>query len=146
MSGRGRLALLVVVAFFAAIVGVVVGRLVVSPPQPAGHELHHLLHEELDLDAGQRRGLDALEIRFEAQRRALEYEIRADNSRLAEAIEAEHANGPRVTAAVDASHRALGRLQKATLAHVFAMRRLLRPDQTAKFDRAIMRALTDERR
>ena len=117
-----------------------------QPPQPAGHELHYLLHGELALDAGQRRGLDALELRFEAQRRALEYEIRADNSRLAEAIEAEHGNGPRVTAAVDASHEALGRLQKVTLAHVFAMRGLLRGDQTAKFDRAIMRALTDERR
>ncbi len=147
MSGSGRIVSLVAIAFLAAVLGVLVGRIVMPSPRPvAGHELHHLLHDEIDLDATQLRQLDALELRFEAQRRTLEYEIRADNSRLAEAIEAEHASGPRVTAAVDASHEALGRLQKATLAHVFAMRALLRPDQLPKFDRAIVKALTDERR
>lgn len=40
----------------------------------------------------------------------------------------------------------MGELQKETLAHLFAMRRLLRPDQAAQFDRAIMKALTEEAR
>ena len=61
----------------------------------------------------------------------------------AEAIEAEHGNGPRVAAAVDQSHAAMGELQKATLAHIFAMRQLLRPDQTSQFDDAVVKALTD---
>ena len=87
-----------------------------------------------------------LEQRFAVQRRALELELRADNARLAEAIEAEHGNGPRVAAAVDRSHAAMGELQKATLAHIFAMRQLLRPDQTAQFDRAVVKALTDDAR
>lgn len=38
--------------------------------------------------------------------------------------------GPRVAAAVDRSHAAMGELQKATLAHIFDMRQLLRPGQT----------------
>ena len=59
-----------------------------------------------------------------------------------QAIAAERDDGPRVAAAVDASHRTMGALQKATLAHVFAMRRLMRPDQTAAFDRVVVRALT----
>lgn len=76
-------------------------------------------------------------------RRALELELRADNARLAEAIEAEHGDGPQVQAAVDRSHQVMGELQKATLAHVFAMRALLHPDQAAKFDQLIVRKLTD---
>jgi hypothetical protein len=37
---------------------------------------------------------------------------------------------------------AMGELQKATLRHVFAMRAVLRPDQAARFDAAISKALT----
>ena len=66
--------------------------------------------------------------------------------RLAEAIEAEHSYGPKVAAAVDRSHEAMGRLQKETLSHIFAMRQLLRPDQAARFDAAVTKALTDEGR
>ena len=59
-------------------------------------------------------------------------------------MEAEHGNGPRVTAAVDHSHAVLGQLQKVTLAHIFAMRQLLHPDQTGPFDRAVVKALTED--
>ena len=37
----------------------------------------------------------------------------------------------------------MGELQKATLAHIFAMRQLLRADQTPQFDAAVVKALTD---
>ena len=131
--------------FLAAIGGVFVGRLLFPAPVPPGAELHDVLHHKLTLDAGQQARLQLLEQRFAVQRRALELDLRADNARLAEAMEAEHGNGPRVTAAVDRSHTVLGELQKATLAHIFAMRQLLRPDQTAPFDKAVVRALTDDR-
>jgi hypothetical protein len=104
------------------------------------------LHHKLALDANQQARLDVLEQRFAVQRRAYELELRADNARLAEAIEAEHGNGPRVTAAVDQSHAVMGELQKATLEHIFAMRQLLRPDQTGQFDQAMVKALTDDAR
>jgi nickel and cobalt resistance protein CnrR len=68
--------------------------------------------------------------------------MRADNARLAAAIEAEHGYGPQVAAAVNASHMAMGALQKETLAHIFAMRQLLRPDQAARFDEAVAGSLT----
>ncbi len=58
----------------------------------------------------------------------------------------EHGIGPGVTAAVDASHRAMGALQKETLAHIFAMRAVLRPDQQAVSDRAVVHALTPDAR
>ena len=146
MSARARLILCVIAAFVAAIGGVFVGRALLPAPAQPGAELHDVLHHRLALDANQEARLKELEQRFAVERRALELELRADNARLAEAIEAEHGNGPRVAAAVDRSHAAMGELQKATLAHIFAMRQLLRPDQTAQFDRAVVKALTDDAR
>jgi Spy/CpxP family protein refolding chaperone len=143
MNAR-RLALIAVLTFVAAIAGVVVGRMLVAPtPQPAA-ELHAVLHDQLSLDAGQEQRLHALEEAFAMRRHALEREMRAENARLAEAIAAEHGNGPRVAAAVDASHGTMGALQKETLSHIFAMRQLLRPDQARKFDAAVTKALTED--
>ena len=102
---RRRIALIAILAFIAALVGVLVGRQFLAPPPQPGAELHAVLHEP---------------------------------------ITAEHGNGPRVAAAVDASHRTMGELQKETLAHIFAMRALLRPDQAAKFDAAVTKALTED--
>ncbi|WOK35895.1 periplasmic heavy metal sensor [Sphingomonas sp. C3-2] len=130
------------IAFVAAIAGVVVGRAVVVPERPVENELHELLHDELTLDRAQQAQIEEIEKRFAVRRRALELELRADNARLAEAIEAEHGYGPKVAAAIDRSHTAMGALQKETLEHIFAMRQVLRPDQAARFDAAVVRALT----
>lgn len=137
---------LVLLAFAAAVTGVVVGRAVFPPAPPQGSELHALLHSRLALDDRQEQRIEMLERHFALRRRALELELRAANTRLADAIQVEHGNGPQVTAAVDASHEAMGRLQKETLAHIFAMRQVLRPDQAQKFDRAVVDALTVDKR
>ena len=140
------LCLVALVAFVAAVAGVVLGRYFFPQPLATGVELHEVLHGKLDLDARQKGQIDLLEQRFALRRRALELELRADNARLADAIEAEHGNGPRVTAAVDQSHQAMGELQKETLGHIFAMRQILRPDQARTFDQAVVHALTDDAR
>lgn len=132
-------------AFLSALAGVFVGRELFGDRQHADG-LHELLHERLDLDARQHARLEEIEARFAVRRRAIELELRADNARLADAIQAEHGNGPQVRAAVDKSHAAMGELQKETLAHIFEMRQLLRPDQAAKFDHAVTRALTNYER
>ena len=142
MTNLRRTLLVASIAFAAAIAGVWVGRAVLPPKPAADSELHALLHDQLNLDAAQRARIDALEGQFAMRRKALELEMRADNARLAAAIEAEHGFGPQVSAAIDQSHMAMGELQKETLEHVFAMRRLLRPDQAAKFDAAVVKALT----
>ncbi|KQM93498.1 heavy metal resistance protein [Sphingomonas sp. Leaf22] len=143
MSRTRWTVLVAIVAFLAALGGVLAGRLIGDRPATAhGGELHALLHDDMQLTPGQMRRLDALEAEYATRRAALQAQMRADNARLAQAIAAEQDDGPRVAAAVDASHRTMGTLQKATLAHVFAMRRLLRPDQTPAFDRAVARALT----
>ena len=59
-------------------------------------------------------------------------------------MEVEHGYGPQVTAAIDHTHKVMGEMQKETLEHLFAMRAVLRPDQAAKFDRSVTRALTPE--
>jgi hypothetical protein len=143
MTARFRHALLVaLIAFCAGLAGAWAGRLLLPAPAPARAELHDFLHNHLDLDAGQRARLEALEAGFAIRKRALEDGLRASNAALAGAIEREHGEGPAVAAAVDRSHHAMGELQKLTLAHVFAMRALLRPDQAARFDAAVTRALT----
>ena len=144
VSSRTWLTLSLIACFIAAIGGVLVGRLLFPQPGPPGAELHDVLHHKLSLDSGQKARLELLEQQFGIRRRALELELKAENVQLAEAMLAEHGNGPGVAAAVDRSHAVLGELQKVTLTHIFAMRQLLRPDQTAPFARAVVKALTDD--
>lgn len=144
MNNWSRYLLVILIAFGAALAGVFLGRSFIVPPPPVESELHQLLHEKLDLDAAQETKIEAIEAQFAIQRKAVELELRADNARLAQAIQAEHGYGPQVSAAVDRSHQAMGGLQKVTLEHVFAMRGVLRPEQAARFDEAVVKALTVE--
>ena len=139
-----QIALVALIAFVAAAIGVVAGRTFAPAPKAAETELHALLHRELDLTKDQHRKLDDMETRFAARRAEIEAEMRADNARLAAAISAEKGYGPRVTAAIDHSHLLMGELQKATLEHVFEMRSVLTPEQAATFDRTVVRALTQK--
>lgn len=141
-----RMLLSAVLAFAAALGGVVAGHHLLAPAPPPESALHSLLHDHLDLDAGQKARLAAIEQDFALRKQALEGRLRAANADLAAAIQAEHGYGPRVAAAVDATHHAMGDLQKATLEHVFAMRGVLRPDQTARYDEAVVKALTDSKK
>src|SRR3546814_5964411 len=118
----------------SAIAGVLVGRAYVARQSPVETELHTLRHRQLELNDTQHAKIEAIERRFAVRKQALELELRADNARLADAIEAEHGYGPQVSAAVDRSHHAMGQLQKETLEHIFAMRGVLRPDQAARLD------------
>ena len=70
--------------------------------------------------------------------------MRAANAHLAAAMQTEHGYGPEVTAAIDHTHMVMGEMQKETLEHLFAMRAVLRPEQAAKFDRTVTRALSPE--
>lgn len=143
MTAR-RLALVAALVIALGVAGVWLGRMLQPAPHHSGAELHALMHEDLDLDLGQVAQLEVLERDFASRRAALEARLKADNARLAAAIAAEHQYGPRVAAAVDATHMAMGDLQKATLEHVFAMRAILRPDQQARFDAAIAQSLAQK--
>ncbi len=146
MSWGKRLVLIAVVAFVAAMGGTYAGRALLAPEKQTETELHALLHNELSLDAAQQAKIEAIEQRFATRRKALELEMRAANAHLADAMQTEHGYGPEVTAAIDHTHMVMGEMQKETLEHLFAMRAVLRPDQAAKFDRTVTRALTPEAR
>ena len=143
MKGAGRYGLVALVAFAAALAAVLVARVWIAPEPRVESEVHSLIHEKLKLDEGQERRIQALEAGFARQRAAMEAEMRADNARLAQAIAAEHGYGPKVSEAVDRSHHVMGMLQKETLKHIFAMRAVLRPDQAAQFDAAVVKVLTE---
>lgn len=145
MTG-GRLALVALVAFVAALAGTYTGRTLSPAREDTGAQLHAIMHDVANLDAAQERSLEVLEQRFEQRRKSLEDRLRADNRRLAEAIAAEHVYGQQVAAAVDATHHSMGALQKATLEHIFAMRAILRPEQRGAFDKAVDQALTAQTR
>lgn len=135
----------VVVAALAAAVALMASQFTQSwmaDHHPNGGELHALVHERLDLDRQQTVAIERLEQQFAQRRQSLDARMRATNAELAAAIVSEHQFGPRVADAVDRSHMAMGELQKATLAHVFAMRAVLTPAQAATFDREIARVLT----
>jgi Spy/CpxP family protein refolding chaperone len=131
----------IVVAFLAGLGGIGLGRLVFAPERTPS--LHEMLHDELDLTPAQEEAIAALERDFAIRRRALEAEMRAANGELAAAMREEHAYGPRVTAAVERFHAAMGELQGATMEHVFAMREVLTPAQRTEFDTVVAAALTD---
>lgn len=141
-----RILVIALVAFFAAIAGVFIGRVVTNQPQASETELHAVLHKDLKLSPQQHSKINAIEAKFAVRRKALEFDMRAANARLAEAIEAEHGYGPQVTAAIDHSHMIMGELQKETVEHLFAMRAVLNPDQTKLFDSTVVKALTVDAR
>lgn len=144
MGPRSRILVIVLAAFVAAVAGVVVGRALTGRATTPAAELHAVLHDELDLDRDQTAKLETLEHGYAIRRAAIERQMRADNAALAAAIETEHGYGPGVAAAVDRTHATMGKLQKATLAHIFAMRQVLTPRQSPRFDAAVVKALTDD--
>lgn len=136
-----RYGLVALIAFAVALVAARASQGWFAPPSGTAR-LHEVMHEELHLDAAQDQRVDALEAAYATRRKALERELEGANADLAAAITREHAYGPAVERAVDRSHHAMGELQKATLAHVFAMRDVLRPDQAARFDAEVAKVLT----
>lgn len=139
-------AVVIVLAFVSALAGCWLGRMLFLPEPPIENRFHTLVHHELALDAAQTARIEDLERRYAQVQARYNQAMRDDNRRLAAAIQAEKGYGPQVGEAVDASHHAMGMLQKETLQHLFAMRAVLRPDQAARFDKAMVDALTEPAR
>lgn len=108
--------------------------------------LHEFVHDELDLTADQSARLEVMEQEFAVRRSRREAELRATNAELAAAMAAGRGYTPEVQAAVERFHATMGELQKETILHVLDMRNVLTPEQAARYDRRISRALTEETR
>ena len=133
----------IVLGLIAGVVGMGIGHILFTSPNLPDTSLHGMVHQELTLTAEQDAQIDTLEATFATRRKELERELRQANAELAAAIlKSNDAAGPEVEAAVHHFHDAMGRLQTETIGHVFAMRRVLTPEQRAKFDQRIEQALT----
>ncbi len=106
--------------------------------------MHQMVHDELKLSADQASRIDRMEKLHAGRRHALETEMRAANRELAQALEDGHAFTPKVQAAIDRFHMAMGALQKETIVHVLDMRSVLTPDQARRFDDRVVRSLTQD--
>lgn len=144
--GLRNLLVTVTLALLAAGGGAWLSARYVISRNAAGPSLHDMVHRDLDLTAEQSRRLDVIEQAYATERRALEADVRTANHELADAIRDGHRDSPKVEAAIDHLHHAMGALQKATIAHVFDMRAVLSPDQARAFDAEVIAALTQEGR
>jgi len=146
VSVMRSMALTLILSVLVAILGVWGGAQYVMHRMQRPTPLHELVHEKLGLTADQERRIAGMERDHEARRQALEAEMRAANAQLAQAFQQSHAYTPQVQAAIDRFHRAMGELQKETIVHTLAMRAVLTPDQTARFDETVVRSLTEDTR
>ncbi|MCA1964341.1 MAG: periplasmic heavy metal sensor [Prosthecobacter sp.] len=95
-------------------------------------DFHAWMHEHLDITPEQHTALEPLEAEFEKERARLKAEIRAAGLELAEAIRSGDPSAPLLQAALEKLASAQARVQRLTLDHFFAMKRYLRPAQTAR--------------
>lgn len=142
---RGMLLTLVLSVLVAAL-GVWGGAEYVKRQMQRPTPLHQLVHEKLNLTAEQKVRLEGIERDHEIKRQLMEAEMRAANAELARAFQQQHAYTPEMQAAIDRFHHAMGELQKETMVHTLAMRSVLTPQQTAKFDDTVVQSLTQDAR
>jgi nickel and cobalt resistance protein CnrR len=124
-------AMLIVVAVVSAAACYVSARLF-GPLRRSAVDGHEWIHKQLDLTQGELKALEPIETKFAERKRNLMGEIRSANKELAEAIKQDQGDSPRVSAAVEKIHQAQGKLQEATLEHVFQMKGVLAPEQYQK--------------
>ena len=105
---------------------------------------HQVLHEKLNITPEQDVKLSEIEKRYKQRRQYLQEQMRLANMELAEAIRNDKSFSPKVQAATDKIHHAMGGLQKATLEHLFEMRPILTTEQNQKLEQLITDALYEK--
>ena len=144
MSPTRSLLLTIALSVIAAAAGAWGGARYVVSQMHHATSLHQTMHEKLHLTPGQEQRISGLERDFGVRRHALEADMRAANADLAQAIQQGHAYTPAVQQAIDRSHHAMSELQKQSILHVLAMRQVLTPEQAARFDDTVVKALTED--
>lgn len=137
---RWRLLLTALVAFAAAFGGVTLADRWHSPPTE--QRLLDRIAPALHLTSAQASRIAARKALFDKRRAAIEQAIMLRDRDLADAIDVEHARGPRVRAAVRAAQEEIFRLQDEQIDTLLYARTVLTPAQAATFDRLVRRALT----
>jgi len=123
---------LILIAVISAAASWVTLRLISPEYAEPAVDYHQWIHDQLNMTEEQEKQLLPSERRYEESRRHLEEVIRIANADLAEAILRDKEYSPDVESAVAEIHEAMGRLQRATLEHIFEMKEVLDP---AQYDR-----------
>ena len=105
-------------------------------------EAHVWIHTQLGITAEQEKALEPIEERFAEKKKHYAELIRIANKELAQAIVEDRSDSPRVSAAVERIHHAMGELQKLTLQHIFEMKPMLTPQQYEKLLQLTAEALS----
>ncbi|MDR2463818.1 MAG: periplasmic heavy metal sensor [Verrucomicrobiales bacterium] len=134
------LALLALVAAVALASCWLTQRYLGAPPPAADNEIF----ARLDLTPEQEKKIDAIRGQFSVSRRNCAALMRQRNRELADVILSDGADSPRVRAAVEKIHEAMGDMQKATLHSVFAARGALSPEQYERLLRLVAEQLSAE--
>lgn len=87
------------------------------------------LFSQLNLSAEQEQKINAIREKFAANQHQCMVLMQQRNRELADAIISDRADSPRVQAAVEKIHEAMGDMQKATLMSIFAAKEVLTPEQ-----------------
>ncbi|MDR0533951.1 MAG: periplasmic heavy metal sensor [Verrucomicrobiales bacterium] len=124
-------ALLVLVAVVAS-ASCLLTRHYFGHPAPATPAVKTEVFEQLNLSADQEQKIDAIRAQFTARQHQCMLLMQQRNNELAAAILADRADSPRVQAAVEKIHEAMGDMQKATLNSIFAAKEVLTPAQYDK--------------
>lgn len=114
-----------------------------NPEQYSHKQFHQELFSELRLDENQYAMLEAMEARHKVEEMALRRDLSLANSDLAEALTAETEYGDDVEGAIVEVHTATLELQKSSVRHLFAMRKILNDDQKEIFDRHVAETLRE---
>lgn len=134
--------LLVAVAAIAILACWLTTRYIERHAQQKTTEAHVWIHTQLGINAEQDKELEPIEQRFEEKKKHYSELMRIANSELAQAILEDRADSPRVRAAVERIHHAMGELQNATLQHIFEMKPVLTTQQYDKLLQLTAEALS----
>lgn len=148
-GGNARLvrniAIMALVAFAAGVAGATLGGSAGSGSAQHTHSsIHDLIHDGLSLSAEQERALEAVEARFDAERRRLQNELAEANRAVADAVSSNASMTTHVDEALDQNIEQMRTLQRVTVEHLYEMRAVLTDEQAAVFDQRVQRALLRE--
>lgn len=95
----------------------------------SGGATHAELHQALVLTSQQEEQLIPLEAKAKKREDELRGALNAANADLARVLVSERSYSPQVEKSVEKIHKAMAKLQKATLEHLFEMEEILSPEQ-----------------
>lgn len=110
--------------------------------QPLRQSVDAVIAGDLNLTAEQKSQIEAIQDRFDQERRGLRNRIAEGNLQLADALMEDMAYGRQAQLAVQTVQNGLGDLQKATVLYVLEVRDILTNDQQRIYDRKVREALT----